>query len=491
MLVGFVGLGLTGVLHHEPWRDEIEIWLIARDAASLAALLHNMATEGHPVLWYLLNFVLTRLTHDPLAMQIANLVIGAAAALVFFRAAPFGLVTRLLFVFGYYALFEFTVIARSYALELLLLFSFCARASRREGRIDGPGAVLLALLANTNLFGTIAAVALVATEALEALASPAEGRARLAERLPALGLAAAGAALGFAHVLAQSLAIGPDHGAGYHATWEVGWLLAGVGAPAFGALPLPDLASEHAWNSNLMRSLPGPWHPLVPALVSLVLLAAAVAALRGHPRWRTTFLLGLAPMLGLTLFVWYGSQRHHGQPFLWFVACAWLAGGLRRPAERILAGLLALQALAGAALLAEDFERPFSSARATARWLEQPEWADAALVGGRDFAVEPITAWTQRPFYYPDQRRSGTFMDWGRSRVEVGQDKIEADCVERVRREGRRVLLVLNWAPGDLALGAERPLRPDVRARYVARFVGAMVPDENYHVLAIEPVQGE
>jgi hypothetical protein len=223
---------------------------------------------------------------------------------------------------------------------------------------------------------------------------------------------------------------------------------------------------------------------------SLALLAGALAALRPQPRWLGTFLLGLAPMLGLVLFVWYGSQRHHGQPFLWFLACAWLAGGLRRPAERVLVGLLALQLLAGAALLATDLARPFSSARAAARWLERPENADAVLVGSRDYAVEPIAAWTERPFYYPDQRRFGTFMRWGPERREVGAEQIESDCADLVRRERRRVLLVTSGAPGDLELGAERELRPGIRVRYVARFDGAIVPDENYRVFDIGPTRG-
>jgi hypothetical protein len=60
-----------------------------------------------------------------------------------------------------------------------------------------------------------------------------------------------------------------------------------------------------------------------------------------------------------------------------------------------------------------------------------------------------------------------------------------------VRREGRRVLLVLNSPPGDLALGAERELRPGIRARYVARFEGAIVEQENYHVFTIEPSPGQ
>jgi hypothetical protein len=344
-------------------------------------------------------------------------------------------------------------------------------------------------------------VALVAAEALDALTGPREGRGAqlrerlpalgLAARLPALGLAAGGAALGFAHVLAQSLAIGPSHADAYRPAYDLDWFLACFSAPAFGALPFPDLTSEQLWNSSVMGLLPVPWNAIVPVLASLALMAGAVAALRPHPRWLRTFLLGLAPMFALLLFVWYGSQRHHGQPFLWFVACAWLAGGLRRPAERVLVGLLALQVLAGAALLAADFARPFSSARAAARWLEQPENADAVLVGSRDYAVEPIAGWTRRPFWYPDQRRFGTFMDWGPARMEVGEQQIESDCADLLRRERRRVLLVTSGPPGDLALGAERQLRPGIRVRYVARFDGAIVLDENYRVFAIEPARGD
>ncbi len=496
VLAVFLGLGLVAVLHHEPWRDEIEIWLIARDSASLGELLHNMRTEGHPVLWYLVSFGLARFTRNPLAMQLANLAIGAGAALVFFRAAPFGLAARLLFCFGYFALFEFTVIARSYALGLLLLFAFCARASHREQRIDLPGAALLALLANTNLFGTIAAVAFVSVDALETLAADPRGRLlRLANRLPALGLASLGAVLGFSHVLAQSLAIGPAHGDDYQPGYDLGWLLGCLATLAFGALPLPSPATEHPWNSNLMQIFPPPWNPLIPALVGVGLVTAGALALRQRPRWLAAFLLGFAPMLALTLFVYHGSVRHHGQPFLWFIACAWLAGGLRREAgapggppraaEPLLVGVLVLQAIAGAWLLATDYVRPFSSARAAAAWLERPEYAGALLVGSMDYAVEPIAAWTRRPLYYPEQKRFGTFMDWSASRQLVPMSQVLEAGVELSRRESRSVVLVLNAPPLRLLRGAGVALRSDVHARYVARFVGAIVPDENYHVFLL------
>ena len=216
-------------------------------------------------------------------------------------------------------------------------------------------------------------------------------------------------------------------------------------------------------------------------------MAAAALALRHRPRWLAAFGLGAAPMLALTLFVYFGSVRHHAQPFLWFLACAWLAGGLRRSAEPVLVGVLALQALAGALLLAADHARPFSSARAAAAWLERPEHADLLLVGSIDFAAQPIAAWTRRPFYYPEQQRFGTFMDWGPSRHTVPMSRVLSDAVELSRRESRSVALVLSKLPYQVEVGEQvdaatrRPCA--LRSR---GFLGAIVPHENYHVFLLD-----
>jgi hypothetical protein len=85
----FVALGLLGILHHEMWRDELEIWLIARDSDSLRHLLHNMRTEGHPALWYLLVYAVSRLSSDPISMQLLHLAIGCCSVGLILRYAPF------------------------------------------------------------------------------------------------------------------------------------------------------------------------------------------------------------------------------------------------------------------------------------------------------------------------------------------------------------------------------------------------------------------
>ena len=173
-------------------------------------------------------------------MQLANLAIGAAAALVFFRTAPFGLAARLLFVFSYYALFEFSVIARSYALELLLLFSVLCPQQRQRAGPDrvGPAPACSCCWPTRTCSERSPWCRSSRPRRWDALVSlPPEGRgARLRARLPALGLAGAGAVLGFAHVLAQSLAIGPDHADAYRPAYDLDWFL---------GLHLGALRSEH------------------------------------------------------------------------------------------------------------------------------------------------------------------------------------------------------------------------------------------------------
>jgi len=42
LTVIFLGVLVLVVLHHEPWRDEAEFWLIARTSTSVAELRHNL-----------------------------------------------------------------------------------------------------------------------------------------------------------------------------------------------------------------------------------------------------------------------------------------------------------------------------------------------------------------------------------------------------------------------------------------------------------------
>jgi len=496
-VLAFLAVGLFCVLHHEMWRDELEVWLIARDSATLPDLVHHCATQAHPLLWYVLAWGLVRVAANPLALQLLSLLLGAGAALVFFRCAPFPLLQRLLFCFGYYGLYEYTVIARAHALQLLLTFAALALFARRR-RIGAVEALLLVLLANTNLYGLIAAAQFVL------LALLLEGPFRFARQawrkprsaLPVL-VVLAGAALGFGQILAQAMAMGPDHIGAYAPGYDLQWILSGLTAVAHGFLPLQDPLTIHSWNSTFLSLLPASLEPAVGALLGAGFLALGTWSLRRRPAVLAVFLLGTGSMLVATLFFWHGYTRHHGQFFLWLMCCIWLARVLpgtedrgrsqprgrswSPPLSALLTALLLLQALACAWAVVQDVRRPFSQSRAAGLLLRGAEFEDTILVGSVDYAVQPIAAYVDRPIWYPESGRFGTFMDWSARRRLVPVENALQDALDLFEREGRDVVLVLNHTP-RLALGQRLALGPDGELLYFAALTGAIVPDENYHL---------
>src|SRR6266700_449498 len=68
----------VGLHAHAMWFDELQAWNIARASHSLQDLFANLRYEGHPVLWYLPLYALTRVTGDPRWMQALQLVVVVA-----------------------------------------------------------------------------------------------------------------------------------------------------------------------------------------------------------------------------------------------------------------------------------------------------------------------------------------------------------------------------------------------------------------------------
>jgi hypothetical protein len=500
----FLALGIVGLANHEMWRDELEIWLIARDSGSVGQLFQNMGTQGHPAVWYLLNFLLARLTTNPVAMQVLNLVIGASAVALFFRRAPFSLVQRLLFCFGYFMLFEFTVISRGYGLGLLLIFAFCTRF-RASQRLDLTGATMLLLLANTTVYGMIVAAHVAVLVAIQALLVRRNGRPWLDPRwVASLAIVLLGVAVGFGHTWMQGRAMGPAHVEAYSPAHDLTWVASCLSTVVRGAVPLPDFSLYHFWNSNLLQVLPGTTGIFLGALLTLMLLALATYGFRDRPALAFVFILGSATMLSITFFVWYGWVRHHGQVFLWYIVCCWLWYGLgskggekfdgssapgRGMAGATLTGLLLLQSIAGAHAYAMDLLHPFSNAKATGQYLSQDEFSELTLVGSIDYAMQPVAAYLDRKFYYPESGEYRTFLDWGPSRRLVPPETVLRDSLRLLKERQRDVVVVTNFQPGTLSPGQTVRLGPDARLQCLARFDGALVADENYHVCLVRSGQ--
>jgi hypothetical protein len=158
-LAVFVLLTTAVASYHEPWRDEADAWLMARDA-SIGDMLHIAGYAGTPILWYVIQAPLAKAGAPYAVQRYLHLVIASGAAAVLLFCAPFPFMVRLAVVFGYFLSFEYAVVARNYSSGILLCFSALSMDRQRLSWAPLYG-LALGLAANASVHFAVFAMALV------------------------------------------------------------------------------------------------------------------------------------------------------------------------------------------------------------------------------------------------------------------------------------------------------------------------------------------
>lgn len=167
-LLRLLSLGVYALLvalsirRHEPWADEAQSWLLARDSG-IAHLWGNLLHyEGTPGLWQTLLHALIRLGLPYSGYGFVSAILSLASVYILLQYVPFPLYIRLLLPFTYYLCYQYAVIARSYALTAPLLFAIAAlypQAMRRLWLMT----LLLILLAGVSVHGFLLSVCIWVT----------------------------------------------------------------------------------------------------------------------------------------------------------------------------------------------------------------------------------------------------------------------------------------------------------------------------------------
>lgn len=156
VFAAWIGVVAFTLRYHEKWADEAQAWLIARDLDLKTIWFHELRYEGSPGLWHTILWMAQHVFH---ARYDALGYIGMAGAtagvtLLIFKA-PFPRYIRWPLAFTYFMVYQYAVIARPYTLLPLLAFS----AALLFKDLEHPErmTVVLVLLANLSLHGTILA----------------------------------------------------------------------------------------------------------------------------------------------------------------------------------------------------------------------------------------------------------------------------------------------------------------------------------------------
>jgi hypothetical protein len=516
----FLLVTIPVMLRHEMWRDELQAWLLARDAVSLRDLFHQLRYEGHPALWYLILRPVTAFSRDPGWIQWLSLAAGALSVYVFARFAPFSRVVRVLFAFGYFVVYGYTIVARSYALEMLLLLVLCAAiASRRSRFVVG---LLLILIANTSVYGGIMAIAMVGGFVAEALW---DGRAShtVARRLRGASVVVlagiAGVTLLVLQVRRPADAPFSGNGPGVQALLHHPAPRASREpflerlTPVWRAyVPVPPVDDVgRLWQGDFLlnrtpRALP------VTVTLAAVMLAVAVAVLRRSVVALVFYLLATVGVLLFSLLIYTGTLYHHGHFFLALVMALWLAASRRggtgvespsispasspdrggRTGRRVLAlldghaqllfgVLLAVQVVGGAFRLVGDWRLPFSTGEAAATYMQAHGLRDSAIAVYPGFQAATIAGYLGRPLYQVDRRVSATYSPLYLRTETMDDAAVLAALRSCCLAQDRGAILVMNRA----LLASDRSME----IRELARFPEAMVSSERFYVYHVRSLR--
>lgn len=165
LIAAFAGFLAVLVARHEPWFDEAQAWLLARDVPLPALLWKELRYEGTPGLWHLLLLAPARLGAPYATLGAIGGTAAVLGAVLLVRYGPFPLVFKAALLCSFFLGYQYAVIARSYTLLPPLLFGLAIVWPRRAERPWLLG-LLLGLLALTSVHGAVVAGALTAVHLL-------------------------------------------------------------------------------------------------------------------------------------------------------------------------------------------------------------------------------------------------------------------------------------------------------------------------------------
>lgn len=369
-------MSLIGIMHHELWLDESHHYLLARDSNSLIELIQNTRQEGHPILWNILLYGLTRFSLNPFWMQLLHILISTSVVFVFLRKAPFNWVFKTLFIFGYFMIFEYNLISRNYILGILFLFLACSVFEKRKEKFALLCAYLV-LAINSHLMFSVIGFALFLTILFENYQNK-----QLFKKEYLLGYVI----FGLGSVLLAIQIQTTDSDWFFSLLDEIPLserLSKGMISLFKGLIVIPDFTSAQFWNLNFIINAN---RPLALVLGLLIYIVPLLLFFKN----RKTLLFVYVALIGTQIFFFVtqrAATRFHGMTYIIIIMALWMehyyasdsyklktildrfkVALLQKP---IVYGILVIHLFSGIASYAMDYAHPFASSKETVDFLKK------------------------------------------------------------------------------------------------------------------------
>ncbi len=438
ILCVYTAISFLLILVHEPWRDEAQFWLLARDA-SLPEILGNISKEGIPPLWQLLlkPFAMLGLPYYP-TINIISTVLVAAAAWIFVKKAPFKKSVKYILLFSPAFIYCYATISRSYALLPIIVVLLAIAYPKRHQRPIVYG-LLIALLFEVHVFiwGLVAALAiefLISTiQAYKKDKSIKNAAKSLTAAIPLL-------------IVALQYLIWFYPGAKASNT------LAGF---TINTDPLDILHNLFFGIGSVFgNTLAG--REFVGIYLLLILLTFSVISIMRNKRWLKYVLIAGAPILfeGIIAgFLYKDGNFRSISVFLILTLVIWLAKSDQLPLEinlfntrttwvAVLCAYTFFGLLTVAPLIADDVLNPYSNSRTTATYIEENIPSESLILTASSAEISALSAYLKDyTFYDSEKEKPFTYFVWANNANWESLYSVETNGVRQIPLDKRLYLV--------------------------------------------------
>ena len=406
----YVFITVYAIFHHETWGDEIHSWNIAKASNTLADLIHNTRYEGHPPVWYIILWCISKFTNDPFSFQVVHLIIACTFIYLLLFHSPFPTIVKLLIPFGYFFIFEYSVISRNYAPDILLAFCICLLLCKKNKVHPTVYYSLLLLLSNTHLLALILAGSIHLFFLY--------GKYEQIKRIKPVFLHLF---FGLLIFLPAVYFIFPPSDSGLNIDfWKTKWssenIKAFAQAPLRAYIPIPAWWHYNTWNTHFLMEDQHNNQVLkfFNLAVSILLTASGFYILKNNKKCLLLFAANfIASFLVAVLVFPMTRERYAGFIFIGLIVALWLYYNEQKDHTRnwLLIFLLILQIPGGLIMIVKDIKYPFSNAYRINELINKvPQ--DETIVTDY-WTVNAVNAFSDKQIFCIDMRKNVPYILWG------------------------------------------------------------------------------
>ncbi len=470
LILLFTLIVITGTITHEPWRDELQIWMITRDSSNIKNLIKNLKYEPHPYVWYFIVYPFSKIFPEhPEFLKIINFIFIFFSIFLLIKFSPFPNYIKFPLVFNYFFIYEYGVISRNYAISLFLLFLYLSNYKSKSIWIKALILFLLPQVHVLNIFPLMLIFIITIYEFIK--------KREINIILP-IFFGLVGIILSYFELFSQE-GFAAVTLKGKIFTLNVKMFLRKIGNFLDAFVYIPKMGI-HFWNNYFL--------PLnLKIILSIILLIFILFFLNKNKVFMLSYLFIFMGLLFFFSRFHPGFLRHFAYYFICFIILLWIYNlekiKVSETKNIIIAVLFTFQAFTGLYAIYMEVKHPFSQAQNVAKWLKTTGFYRNPIIGYRDYCTSSIVALLNKPIIYAETFKEGTFIKWtDKDRWRRSLSEIIKKAREIEKKYNKKVLLIFSFYLNKETVKKFNLIK-------IKKFSPSIVGDESFYVFLLSDFQ--